>query len=157
MNISELNTTLSLLYHERTKGYGNSNLIFLAEEKLKELISGVTNPALEKTEDEEYYIAHFSGNYADEFDLESFSLMTSSEYYNSKSILENVNFEEDEFYFGTNEQLILSSEELKSDIKFIKITKEQYNTIDNVIGNDFGLLSPTTIIEIINDRYEWLK
>ena len=142
-NVSELNATLSLLYNERTKGYDNNELISIIENKLKELLSGVTNVEFE----EELYVVSFYSNYADEFDVESFSLIDSIEYKHFQNILEKIDFPEREFYFGTNESIILSSEEIKTSFNFTKITKPVRDTIINYIGSDFGLISPTRIIE----------
>ena len=142
-NVSELNATLSLLYNERTNGYGNNELISIVENKLKELLSGITNVEFE----EELYVVSFYSNYADEFDVKSFSLIDSIEYKHFQNILEKIDFPEREFYFGTNESIILSSEEIKTSFNFTKITKPVRDTIINYIGSDFGLIYPTRIIE----------
>ena len=143
-NVSELNATLSLLYNERTKGYDNNELISIVENKLKELLSGITNVEFE----EEFYVVSFYSNYADEFYMESFSLIDSIEYKHFQNILEKIDFPEREFYFGTNEAIILSSEEIKTSFNFTKITKPVRDAIINYIGGDFGItISPTRIIE----------
>lgn len=102
-----------------------------------------------------FYYIQTSDNYADEFDVDGFCVLTEKDYLECKARTEKALEEhfkvsadkknrygrggEYEYYFGTNEQLLWSSaSEYWSVIKVKEIQEDQYKTIKEVIGSYYG-------------------
>lgn len=93
-----------------------------------------------------YYIIKTNANYADEFDIEGFTLKQSeldlkdfkNEYY--KNIEEEYGGYPIESYFGTNESIEIDNRKtLEEFVQIKKITEEEYNSINKVLGSYFGM------------------
>ena len=93
-----------------------------------------------------YWLVTESGNYADEFNLEAMQIFegeTEAEVLDSV-FEDRLSDEEDdewpkEFYFGTNECIEYDSkEELYDSVSITEITKEEYDTINKLLGTSFG-------------------
>ena len=83
---------------------------------------------------DDYLLVEWSGNWADEMDLSSFSVMRGEEWNNTVEMLKK---QEDEFekYIGTNEELRYDNgEELLSEFTVSKITKEDYDSVIKLFG-----------------------
>lgn len=77
-----------------------------------------------------YYIAKYNGNYADEFNVYFHMVMTEEDLLNIKDAVSKTNWEDKEFYFGTNEYITLSTEEIMEYLSnAIEITEEQFNVL----------------------------
>lgn len=93
-----------------------------------------------------YYIIKTNANYADEFDIEGFTLKQSeldlkdfkNEYY--KNIEEGYGKYPIESYFGSNESIEINNrKELEKIVQVKKITEEEYKIINKVLGSYFGM------------------
>lgn len=89
------------------------------------------------------------GNYADEFDVEGFSLLKGELANNALMLLEHLESvpRTVELYFGTNESVYL--QHIHFDIT--ELTKEQYEAIESTIGDSYGLLSVDCALELIEE------
>lgn len=97
-------------------------------------------------------------NWADEFDLAGFELLTRSELLSMKEDMEKLNRADDycyeyEIYFGTNESLDLSPRDVIGTIdKVLKqtpIAPEDAKVIDRVMGSCRAVISLSEIVERI--------
>lgn len=59
-----------------------------------------------------YYLVKYNSNYADEFDVYFHTVMDENELAKAKKEVENWEFEWNEYYFGTNESIEVSKEDL---------------------------------------------
>lgn len=77
-----------------------------------------------------YYIVKYDGNYADEFDVYFHTVMTEEDLLDLKDAVSKTNWKDKEFYFGTNEYITLSTEEIMEYLSnAIEITKEQFKVL----------------------------
>ena len=77
-----------------------------------------------------YYIIKYNGNYADEFNVYFHMVMTEEDLLDIKDAVSKTNWEDKEFYFGTNEYITLSTEEIMKYLSnAIEITKEQFKVL----------------------------
>ena len=108
-------------------------------------------------------IVRLHRNWADEFDVIGFSIMTDEEYEAFKEAMdklpEDLSNEEFEFYFGTNEAISWTTKSaMERDIISRDITKDEVDTIKGVLGmhgNEYGLFPVS--IDILQDIIEDLK
>ena len=77
-----------------------------------------------------YYLVKYDGNYADEFDVYFHIVMTEEDLSNIKNAVSKTHWENKEFYFGTNEWITLSTEEVMEFLSnAIEITEEQFKVL----------------------------
>lgn len=83
-----------------------------------------------------YYLVVYNGNYADEFSVYFHTVMSEEQLKEVKDLISKTHWVDEEFYFGTNESISVSTEELMKYLKHPKeITEEEYNVL-----NKLGLL-----------------
>jgi hypothetical protein len=85
-----------------------------------------------------YVLLDFSADYADEFDVEGFSIMTDAEW----NIFQK-KFQQHQgqysFGFGSNEDIEFENgQEVLDSIGVKNITKEEYDTINKFFGTSYG-------------------
>ena len=84
-----------------------------------------------------YFLVQYDGNYADEFDVYFHMVMSEQELEEAKEAISKTNWDWEEFYFGTNEWIEVSTDDLLGCLQTAKeITEEQFKVLD-----DLGLLS----------------
>ena len=88
-----------------------------------------------------YFLVTKNEDYADEFDVEGFSIFegeSKQDILNQLTPSEDVSFPT-ERYFGTNEAI--QYDDLKDyleSFEFKELTKEEYDTINKLFGGEFG-------------------
>lgn len=79
---------------------------------------------------EKLYLVKYDGNYADEFDVYFHLVMSEQELEEAKGLIQKVGWREEEFYFGTNEYIDVSSRELLEALNHaVEITPEQHQVL----------------------------
>jgi len=96
---------------------------------------------------EKYYIVIYKTNWADEFDLESFQLFSEKEWLEATDGIDRSSEEEYEISFGTNEYVITYPKEFFKEITVTELSLSRYNMIMNIIGESFGTVSITNVLE----------
>lgn len=95
-------------------------------------------------------------NWADEFDINAIWLTNKDEYnkfINKLSKLNIANYRE--IYFGTNECISFSSaEEIIRALKVTPITDAFFNEFTSILGNEYGLISISSLLEYYSDEEE---
>ena len=87
---------------------------------------------------QKYVLAIFNADYADEFDVSGFELVTEKYWTEFETKCKSVTKKFD-IYFGTNECLTFKNgQQLLSQINVTIITREEYITISRLIGDSFG-------------------
>lgn len=83
------------------------------------------------------YLAIFTDNHGEEFDVHGFKIMTSKEVSKFEETASNITWEFE--YYANSESLSYSNgDDFLSRIEFKEITKEEYDIIDKVFGGEFG-------------------
>ena len=86
-----------------------------------------------------HYLVTYGGNYADEFDVYFHIVMDENELAKAKEKVEDWEFEWEEYYFGTNEYIEVSREEL---IDFLDnarlLTDNEFEVLTNLNLTDIG-------------------
>ncbi|QPB12213.1 hypothetical protein [Providencia phage PSTCR5] len=93
-----------------------------------------------------YALITVENNYADEFDVEGFGLFKGEELEQALKLLNSLEeVENQEIYFGTNEQIFLH------DTTFCvkELTEEEYRTIQSVLGDSYGILDISSVLSRI--------
>lgn len=86
-----------------------------------------------------YYLVKYNGNYADEFDVYFHTVMTDEELDSTKKIISETNWKEKDFYFGTNEWIEVSTNELLSALNnAVQITEEQFKVLQELDVEHIG-------------------
>lgn len=88
-------------------------------------------------------------NYADEFDINSLWFATQEEY---SSFIENIKYVEDkddekEIYFGTNEFIYISLNDIIDKLNISRISETTYKEMTKLLGKHFGLFSINSIFK----------
>ena len=79
------------------------------------------------------YLVQYNGNYADEFDVYFHSVMTEEQLEEAKGLIQKIGWNEEKFYFGTNEYIDVSSSELLRNLNKAKeITDEQFRILEDL-------------------------
>lgn len=104
-----------------------------------------------------YYLVKYNGNYADEFDVYFHDVMTEEDLLNLKHAVSKTHWEDKEFYFGTNECLTLSTEEIMEELSInaIEITKEQFKVLLELKLNSIKFGNYLNWDEIYNEAIEF--
>lgn len=85
-----------------------------------------------------YYLVKYEYDYADEFDVYGFELLDQDGIDKLNNRIENLTYPY-ESYFGTNEALLLENiEEIKYGLKIIKITYNDYISLEKLFGTRYG-------------------
>lgn len=80
-----------------------------------------------------HYLVQYDGNYADEFDVYFHMVMSETELEEAKDIIGKTDWNWEEFYFGTNEYISVSTEELMENLSEAKeITEEQFKVLQEL-------------------------
>lgn len=80
-----------------------------------------------------YYLVQYYGNYADEFDVYFHEVMSEAELEEAKDIIGKTDWRRKEFYFGTNEYIDVSTEELMENLSAAReITGEQFQVLQEL-------------------------
>lgn len=99
-------------------------------------------------------VIKFNGNWADEIDIQSYSLMSDKKAHLVHDILNHPDFTIDsdrEYYFGTNEWVTIESkEEFLKGLSFKLVPEAVGKWMIMQIGSEFGLLSNITDMVIEN-------
>lgn len=93
------------------------------------------------------FLVKFDGNWADEFDVSGFSIMSEDEWKEIQDIIYNKSEYPLEHYFGTNEAMIFdSAEDLSKCLTVTKITEAEAVTVRRLFidgySSNYGLLPP---------------
>lgn len=84
------------------------------------------------------YLAIFTDNHGEEFDVHGFKIMTDKEQERFEELASSITWEF--AYYANSECLNYSNgEELLSRIDFKEITKPEYDAIEKVFGGEFGI------------------
>lgn len=77
-----------------------------------------------------HYLVTYDGNYADEFDVYFHTVMNENELAQAKKKVENWEFEWEEYYFGTNESIEVSREEILECLENAReLTEDEYEVL----------------------------
>ena len=83
------------------------------------------------------YLAIFTDNHGEEFDVHGFKIMTEKEVSIFEEIANNITWEFS--YYANNESLNYSNgEEFLSRIEFKEISKDEYDALEKIFGGEFG-------------------
>lgn len=105
-----------------------------------------------------YYLVRYNGNWADEFDVYFHQVMSEDELKEMLDTLTAVDWEREEFYFGTNEAVDFSTYELLKWIDAAEpITEEQFKILEelDLLSVSFGDgLNWDSILEYANEQLD---
>ena len=77
-----------------------------------------------------YYLVVYNGNYADEFDVYFHQVMSEEELTKARNLISKTDWQDVEFYFGTNEEISVYTKELMEYLEDpTEITEEEYNVL----------------------------
>ncbi len=89
-----------------------------------------------------YFLIKFEGNWADEFDVAGFSVLSEEEWETLQEEIQSIVYPY-ELGFGFNESLYFEDqEELQKCIIVRKLTNEEAYTIEKYFTNNYGLVPP---------------
>ena len=104
------------------------------------------------------YLVQYNGNYADEFNVYFHSVMTEEQLEEAKGLIQKIGWNEEEFYFGTNEYIDVSSSELLRNLNKAKeITDEQFKILEDLDISHISFgdgLNWNDIIECVIEQIE---
>ena len=110
------------------------------------------------------YLAIFTDNHGEEFDVHGFKIMTDKEQSRFEELASSITWEF--AYYANTETLNYSNgEDFLNRIEFREITKAEFDTLEKVFGETFGtfigedylvsILHDDTDDEMENDDYEY--
>jgi len=83
------------------------------------------------------YLAIFTDNHGEEFDVHGFKIMTAKEVSKYEETASNITWEFN--YYANSESLTYSNgDDFLSRVEFKEITKDEYDVINKVFGGEFG-------------------
>jgi hypothetical protein len=99
------------------------------------------------------YIAIFTDNHNEEFDVNGFKTMTEREVENFENLAMSITWE---FSYRANDEALtyVSGEDLLSRIEFKEISKAEYDSLEKVFGGEFGTFISEEYLETIIDDEE---
>ncbi len=99
------------------------------------------------------YIAIFTDNHNEEFDIHGFKIMTEREVEKFEELAMSITWE---FSYRANDEslIYLSGEDLLSKIEFKEISKTEYDSLDKTFGGEFGTFIGEEYLESIIDDEE---
>lgn len=96
------------------------------------------------------YLVIFSDNHGEEFDVNGFRLMSEKEADKFEDLANNINFEFN--YYANSECLSYSNgEDFLSRIEFKSISNEEYEILNKMFGNQFGMfIGEDFLLNVLN-------
>lgn len=86
-----------------------------------------------------HYLVTYGGNYADEFDVYFHIVMDENELAKAKEKVEDWEYEWEEYYFGTNESIEVSREEIMECLNDARLlTDNEFEVLTNLNLTDIG-------------------
>lgn len=101
-----------------------------------------------------YVIVTLDYNFADEFDTPSLWLTTEDEYKDFLQKVRELNNYELEYYFGTNEAIIITPSELLNSLTYNHISEITYKEMTKVLGSSFGIVNIQDLLEQFQELEE---
>ena len=99
------------------------------------------------------YLAIFTDNHGEEFDVHGFKIMTEKEVNKFEEIASSITWDFE--YYANSESLSYSNgDDFLSRIEFKEITKEEYDVINKVFGGEFGTFISEDYLQNILDGEE---
>lgn len=96
------------------------------------------------------YIAIFTDNHNEEFDVHGFKTMTDREIDKFEELAMSITWEFS--YYANSESLTyISGEDFLSRIEFKQISKDEYDTLEKTFGGEFGTFINQEYLESIID------
>jgi hypothetical protein len=96
------------------------------------------------------YLAIFTDNHGEEFDVHGFKIMTAKEVSKFEDTASSITWDFE--YYANSEALTYSNgDDFLSRIEFKEITKEEYDVIDKVFGGEFGTFISEEYLKTILD------
>jgi hypothetical protein len=99
------------------------------------------------------YVAIFTDNHNEEFDVHGFKIMTEREVENFEELAMSITWE---FSYLANDEALnyLNGEDFLSRIEFKEISKDEYDSLDKTFGGEFGIFIGEEYLESIIDDEE---
>jgi hypothetical protein len=99
------------------------------------------------------YLAIFTDNHGEEFDVHGFKIMTEKELSIFEEIATSITWEFS--YYANNESLNYSNgDDYLSRIEFKEISKDEYDTIEKLFGGEFGTFINEDYLKTVLDGDE---
>jgi hypothetical protein len=99
------------------------------------------------------YLAIFTDNHGEEFDVHGFKIMTEKEVNKFEEIASSITWDFE--YHANTESLVYSNgDDFLSRIEFKEITKDEYEVINKVFGGEFGTFISEDYLQNILDGEE---
>jgi len=96
------------------------------------------------------YLAIFTDNHGEEFDVHGFKIMTEKELYRFEELANNITWEFS--YYANNESLFYSNgDDFLSRIEFKEISKTEYETLQKVFDGEFGTFIGEEYLQTVLD------
>lgn len=103
------------------------------------------------------YLAKFSMDYCDEYDVQGFSIWSEEDYEKYKEFYKSSHLNKEvEIYFGTNEYLEDTIKGFLNNI-YVKENCSNISAIEIEFGNEYGLLTPSEVLSILEERLEFIE
>lgn len=101
-----------------------------------------------------HYLVTYGGNYADEFDVYFHIVMDENELAKAKEKVEDWKYEWEEYYFGTNESIEVSREEIMECLNDARLlTDNEFEVLTNLNLTDIGFGDGLNFDNIIGYSY----
>ena len=99
------------------------------------------------------YIAIFTDNHREEFDVHGFKIMTQSEITKFEELALSITWE---FSYSANDESLhyYNGEDFLSRIEFKEISKTEYESLDKIFGGEFGTFITEEYLESILEDEE---
>ena len=94
------------------------------------------------------YIAIFTDNHLEEFDVNGFRIMTEKEVDRFEELASSINFEF-HFYASTECLTYSNGEDFLSRIEFKPISNEEYDNLDKLFGGEFGTFIGEEYLKVV--------
>ena len=102
------------------------------------------------------YLVTFRDNHMEEFDVNGFKIMSEKELSKFEELANSITWEF--AYYANNEALVYSNgEDFLSRIDYKEITKDDYDVIDKVFGEEYGTFINEDYLQTVidgEDKYE---
>ena len=104
------------------------------------------------------YLVKYDGNYADEFGVYFHFVMSDKELKEAKEVIEKIDWNEEQFWFGTNEEIYVSSGELLDALNHaVEITEDQYKVLVDLGVADIRFGDGLNWDDIVERAYDQLE
>ena len=96
------------------------------------------------------YLALFTDNHGEEFDIHGFKIMSEKDVTNFEELASSITWEFN--YYANSECLSYSNgEDFLSRIDFKEISKDEYQALDKVFGGEFGIFIREEYLQSVLD------